>query len=149
DGLYTYTQRADGLIIATPTGSTAYALSAHGPILHPAVAGIVLVPVAPQALSNRPIVLPDDAEVVITLNRLASGAPNPASASFDMQTLTTLREGDQIAVRVGSHAITFLHPVDYNYFGVLRQKLNWSLMPVGGTVEGTAVAHTNSSEREQ
>lgn len=131
DGHYTYTQRADGLIVATPTGSTAYALSAHGPILHPCVAGIALVPIAPQALSNRPIVLPDTVQIVITLNRLASGAPNPASASFDMQTLTTLREGDQIVVQRSPHAITLLHPVGYNYFGVLRQKLNWSLMPVG------------------
>lgn len=131
DGFYTYTQRADGLIIATPTGSTAYALSAHGPILHPELGGVVLVPIAPQALSNRPIVLPDDARIVVTLNRLASGAPNPASASFDMQTLTTLREGDQIVVRRSPHRITLLHPVGYNYFGVLREKLNWSLMPVG------------------
>lgn len=138
DGHYTYTQRADGLIVATPTGSTAYALSAHGPILHPCVAGIVLVPIAPQALSNRPIVLPDTAQVVITLNRLANGAPNPASASFDMQTLTTLREGDQIIVQRSQHEITLLHPIGYNYFGVLRQKLNWSLMPVGAPLAAHA-----------
>ncbi len=130
DGHYMYTQRADGLIIATPTGSTAYALSANGPILHPALAGVVLVPIAPQALSNRPIVIPDDVEIVVTLNRLAMGATNPASASFDMQTLTQLREGDRIVVRRSAHRIAFLHPHGYSYFGVLRQKLNWSLMPV-------------------
>ncbi|CAN5458046.1 NAD kinase [soil metagenome] len=132
DGLYTYTQRADGLIVATPTGSTAYSLSVNGPIVHPKVAGLLLVPISPQALSNRPIVLPDDVEIVITLSRLAAGAPNPASASFDMQTLTHLREGDRIVVRRSEHRIAFLHPVGYSYFGVLRQKLNWSLMPVGG-----------------
>jgi NAD+ kinase len=144
NGEYTYTQRADGLIIATPTGSTAYALSAHGPILHPALAGLVLVPVAPQALSNRPIVLPDSAEVVITLNRLSSGAPNPASASFDMQTLTTLREGDRIIVRLSPHRISFLHPVGYSYFGVLRQKLNWTLMPVGSLSGANSGPYTSS-----
>jgi NAD+ kinase len=130
DGQYTYTQRADGLIIATPTGSTAYALSSNGPILHPALAGLVLVPISPQALSNRPIVIPDDVEIVVTLNRLAVGAVHAASASFDMQTLTELREGDRIVVRRSRHRIAFLHPEGYSYFGVLRQKLNWSLMPV-------------------
>jgi NAD+ kinase len=131
NGLYTYTQRADGLIIATPTGSTAYALSAHGPILHPGLQGLVLVPVAPQSLSNRPIVVPEDSEIVVTLDQLANSAPHPASASFDMQNLATLKEGDRIVVRRSPHKITFLHPADYNYFGVLRQKLNWTLMPVG------------------
>jgi NAD+ kinase len=131
NGLYTYTQRADGLIIATPTGSTAYALSAHGPILHPGLQGLVLVPVAPQSLSNRPIVVPEDSEIVVTLDQLANSAPHPASASFDMQNLATLKERDRIIVRRSPHKITFLHPADYNYFGVLRQKLNWTLMPVG------------------
>lgn len=65
DGIYMYNQRADGLIIATPTGSTAYALSANGPILHPRLAGLVMVPVAPQSLSNRPIALPDDVRIQI------------------------------------------------------------------------------------
>ena len=131
NGLYTYTQRADGLIIATPTGSTAYALSAHGPILHPGLQGLVLVPVAPQSLSNRPIVVPEDSEIIVTLDQLANSAPHPASASFDMQNLATLKEGDRVVVRRSPHKITFLHPADYNYFGVLRQKLNWTLMPVG------------------
>lgn len=149
DGFYTYTQRADGLIIATPTGSTAYALSAHGPILHPGLAGLVLVPIAPQALSNRPIVLPDTVEIVVTLNRLANGAPNPASASFDMQTLTTLREGDRIAVHRSPHRITLLHPIGYNYFSVLRQKLNWSLMPVGSPLGQAAAEPAQERKRSR
>ena len=130
NGQYTYTQRADGLIIATPTGSTAYALSAHGPVLHPGLGGFVLVPIAPQSLSNRPIVVPDDVEIVVTLDQLANSAPYPATASFDMQTLATLQEGDRVVVKRSPHRITFLHPRGYNYFGVLRQKLNWTLMPV-------------------
>ncbi len=131
NGLYAYTQRADGLIIATPTGSTAYALSAHGPILHPGLNGLVLVPIAPQSLSNRPIVVPDNSEIIVTLDQLMNSAPNPASASFDMQSLAKLKEGDRIVVRRSPHQISFLHPAGYNYFGVLRQKLHWTLMPVG------------------
>lgn len=134
NGAYTYTQRADGLIVATPTGSTAYALSAHGPILHPGLQGLVLVPVAPQSLSNRPIVVPDSSEIMVTLDYLANSAPYPASVSVDMQSLATLKEGDRVLVRRSPHHITFLHPVGYNYFGVLREKLHWTLMPVGNSV---------------
>ncbi|WP_085316416.1 NAD kinase [Derxia lacustris] len=137
DGVHAYTQRADGLIVATPTGSTAYSLSAHGPILHPELAGLVLVPIAPQALSNRPIVLPEHVEIAVTLDRATPLAHdtllvNPASASFDMQTFTELREGDEIVIRRSPHRVTFLHPPGYNYFGVLREKLHWTRMPTGG-----------------
>jgi NAD+ kinase len=75
--------------------------------------------------------VPEDSEIVVTLDQLANSAPHPASASFDMQNLATLKERDRIIVRRSPHKITFLHPADYNYFGVLRQKLNWTLMPVG------------------
>ncbi|WP_084545274.1 NAD kinase [Derxia gummosa] len=139
DGTHAYTQRADGLIVATPTGSTAYSLSAHGPILHPELHGLVMVPIAPQALSNRPIVLPSHVEIVVTLDRatqldhdIEMPNVNPASASFDMQTFTELREGDEIVIRRSPHGVTFLHPPGYNYFGVLREKLHWTRMPTGG-----------------
>lgn len=127
NGIFMHSQRADGLIIATPTGSTAYALSAGGPILHPQVNALVLVPVAPQTLSNRPITLPEDSNIDITiraLGRVESGA----SVHFDMQTLSNCQEGDRIDVRRSPHRIRFLHPEGYSYFSTLRSKLNWNRM---------------------
>lgn len=126
DGLYMSKQRADGLIIATPTGSTAYALSANGPILHPSLRGLVLVPVAPQALSNRPICIPDHCTIEITLTRAPGGREESASVHFDMQSWSSLREGDRIVVRRAEHSIRFLHPAGYSYFSTLRRKLHWN-----------------------
>ncbi len=127
NGAFMHSQRADGLIIATPTGSTAYALSAGGPILHPQVKALILVPVAPQTLSNRPITLPEDSVLNITirtLGRVESGA----SVHFDMQTLSNCQEGDRIDVRRSPHHVRFLHPQGYSYFATLRSKLNWNRM---------------------
>ena len=124
DGKFVYNQRSDGLIVATPTGSTAYALSANGPILHPNLAAIVLVPVAPHALSNRPIALSDDCTVEMVLTR-----GRDAGAHFDGQAHFTLQERDRVTVRRSEHKIRFLHPVGYDYFKMLRQKLNWSALP--------------------
>ena len=124
DGVTMYTQRADGVILATPTGSTAYALSASGPILHPSLAGLVLVPIAPQTLSNRPIALPDTVLVDIELTDVRD-----ASAHFDMQSYASLAPGDVVHVRRATDSVTLLHPVGYNYFATLRQKLHWSFMP--------------------
>ena len=112
--------RADGLIIASPTGSTAYALSAGGPILHPGIAGWVLVPIASHTLSNRPIVLPDHGEV-----RIEIVAGRDASANFDMQSLTSLLHGDQVRVRRSAHKVRFLHPRGWSYYATLRRKLRW------------------------
>ncbi len=123
DGAMMYTQRADGLILATPTGSTAYAMSANGPILHPSLTGFVLVPVAPHTLSNRPIALPDDVEVEIELTEVRD-----ASAYFDMQSFAHLEIGDMVRARRSSHVATLLHPAGYNYFATLRQKLHWNVM---------------------
>jgi NAD+ kinase len=120
DEQFMYRQRADGLIVATPTGSTAYALSANGPLLHPGLGGIVLVPIAPHALSNRPIALCDRSAVEITVV-----AGRDASANFDMQALTQLQHGDRVVVRRAEHHVTFLHPPGYSYFDTLRQKLHW------------------------
>ncbi|MGE4341142.1 MAG: NAD kinase [Pigmentiphaga sp.] len=128
DGESMASMRADGLVIATPTGSTAYALSAHGPILHPSLNGIVLVPVAPQTLSNRPIVLPDSCTLEVTLNHIGR-VETGASVHFDMQTWSQIAEGDRIVVRRNPHTIRFLHPPGYSYFDTLRQKLLWNLMP--------------------
>jgi NAD+ kinase len=112
--------RADGLIIASPTGSTAYALSAGGPILHPGIAGWVLVPIASHTLSNRPIVLPDSSEI-----RVEIVAGRDASANFDMQSLTSLHHGDQVRVRRAAHRVRFLHPRGWSYHATLRRKLRW------------------------
>jgi NAD+ kinase len=112
--------RADGLIIASPTGSTAYALSAGGPILHPGISGWVLVPIAPHELSNRPIVLPDSGEISIEIV-----AGRNASVNFDMQSLTSLLHGDRITVRRSPHRVRFLHPRSWSYYATLRRKLHW------------------------
>jgi NAD+ kinase len=124
DGVTMYNQRADGVILATPTGSTAYALSADGPILHPSLSGLVLVPVAPQTLSNRPIVLPNDVVVEIEITDVRD-----ANAHFDMQAYSILLPGDVVRARRSQDLVTLLHPVGYNFFATLRQKLHWSVMP--------------------
>jgi NAD+ kinase len=112
--------RADGLILASPTGSTAYALSAGGPILHPGIAGWVLAPIAPHTLSNRPIVLPDVSDVAIQIV-----AGRDASVNFDMQSLASLLPGDRIRVRRSQHQVHFLHPRGWSYYATLRKKLHW------------------------
>jgi NAD+ kinase len=112
--------RADGLIVATPTGSTAYSLSAGGPILHPGIGGWVLVPIASHTLSNRPIVLPDSGEV-----RIGIVAGRDVSANFDMHTLASLLIGDQVRVRRSARTVRFLHPRGWSYYATLRRKLRW------------------------
>ncbi|HLX02767.1 MAG TPA: NAD kinase [Trinickia sp.] len=124
DGRFMYNQRSDGLIVATPTGSTAYALSSQGPILHPQLGGIVLVPIAPHALSNRPIVLPDDSKVSIQII-----AGRDVNVNFDMQSFTALELNDTIDVRRSRHTVPFLHPVGYSYYATLRKKLHWNEHP--------------------
>jgi NAD+ kinase len=113
--------RSDGLIIGSPTGSTAYALSAGGPILHPGIAGWVLVPIAPHDLSNRPIVLPDTGEIGV---EIVTG--RDASVSFDMQSLASLLHGDRILVRRSPNQVRFLHPRGWSYYATLRRKLHWN-----------------------
>ena len=112
--------RADGLIVATPTGSTAYALSAGGPILHQAIGGWVVVPIASHTLSNRPIVLPDSGEV-----RISIVAGKDVSANFDMHNLASLMIGDQVHVRRSAFKVRFLHPRGWSYYATLRRKLRW------------------------
>ena len=112
--------RADGLIVSSPTGSTAYSLSAGGPILHPSIGGWVLVPIASHTLSNRPIVLPDTAEISIEIV-----AGRDATANFDMQSLTSLVHGDEVHVSRSAHRVRFLHPLGWSYYATLRRKLGW------------------------
>jgi NAD+ kinase len=124
DDHFMYNQRSDGLIISTPTGSTAYALSAGGPILHPSLAGMVFVPIAPHALSNRPIVVPDTSKVVVEIS-----AARDASVNFDMQSFANLLVGDQIHIQRSRHLIHFLHPKEWNYYHTLREKMHWNEYP--------------------
>lgn len=121
DGHFVANQRADGLIIATPTGSTAYSLSVGGSLMHPGIGGWIMAPIAPHTLSNRPIVLPDNCEVGI---EIVSG--RYASANFDMQSLASLAIGDRISVRRSQHQVRFLHPEGWNYFDTLRKKMHWN-----------------------
>jgi NAD+ kinase len=121
DGEPIYTQRSDGLIVATPTGSTAYALSSGGPIVHPSLRVMTLVPVSPHTLSNRPIVISSDCTIEIVI----SGAGD-ARAHFDSHSHVELREADRVRVRRYEHTISLLHPVGHSYYAMLRQKLNWN-----------------------
>ena len=124
DGTFLYLLRADGMIVCTPTGSTAYALSANGPILHPKLAGIGIVPLCPHALSNRPITISDDSRVDITLV-----SPSEGRIHFDGQSRFDGRAGDCVRITAASIRVTLLHPPRYDYFAMLREKLHWSEMP--------------------
>ena len=121
DGEFIYTLRADGLIVATPTGSTAYALSAGGPILHPALSAIALVPISPHTLSNRPVAIRSTSKVEVTLVRGVD-----ARANFDVPSYWELEPNDVVCVSAASRPATLLHPRSYRYFSMLRQKLRWT-----------------------
>ncbi|MBM3384753.1 MAG: NAD kinase [Betaproteobacteria bacterium] len=121
DGEYVYVLRADGVIVATPTGSTAYALSAQGPILQPTVPAFALVPLNPHVLSARPVSVNDSSLIEIELVRAVD-----ARAHFDGFALTDLHEGDRLVLKRSADAIRFVHPPGYSYFTMLRQKLRWS-----------------------
>ena len=121
---------ADGVIIATPTGSTAYALSAHGPIVHPSLRAWSLVPISPHALTNRPIVIGDDERVAITI----TGARESA-IHWDGHHHHELHEGDCILVQAAPHTVRLLHPKGYDYFAMLRQKLHWSASPLSSVLK--------------
>ena len=124
DGQFVYDLRSDGIIVATPTGSTAYALSSNGPILQPNVPGIALVPVCPHTLSNRPITVSDQCVIEITIKQRAIGA----SLHFDGQPHSELAVDDKVIVRRAAHSIRFVHPPGYSYYAMLREKLHWSEM---------------------
>lgn len=124
DGRQVFAIRADGVIVATPTGSTAYALSAGGPIIDPAVPAFALVPVAPHALTYRPIAVADSSTITITVQRGLDAAVN-----CDGQAYFALGEGDRVSMRRATHTARFLHPQGHDYFAMLREKLHWSETP--------------------
>ena len=124
DGRFVYAMRADGVIVATPTGSTAYSLSTGGPIIAPEVPAFALVPIAPHALTHRPIAVPDTSTITITVSR-----GRDAAVHCDGQAHFELDEGDRIAARRAPHTARFLHPDHHDYFAMLREKLHWSETP--------------------
>lgn len=121
DGGFLYTMRGDGLIVATPTGSTAYALSAGGPIIHPSLSAMALVPICPHTFSSRPIVLGSESVIEIATSIAAD-----ARAYFDSHSRFDLRERDRLVVRRYGHTIRLLHPVGHDYYNMLRAKLHWT-----------------------
>ena len=122
DGEYVYSLRSDGLIIATPTGSTAYALSSGGPILHPSLDLIALVPVSPHTLSNRPIVVGPNATVEVLMHRTEEGARihSDSHSHFDLD------EGDKVVIRRSPQTVRLFHSSNHSYYRMLREKLGWS-----------------------
>jgi len=120
DRQFVYKQRSDGLILSTPTGTTAYALSAGGPILHPNLEAISIVPICPHTLSNRPIAVNSSSQIEVTLVQFSE-----AHLSIDGQLQIDLEVGDKIAVRRAEKNVFLLHPSNYCYFDMLRNKLNW------------------------
>jgi len=120
DGKFVHKQRSDGLILSTPTGTTAYSLSAGGPILHPNLDAIALVPISPHTLSNRPITVSSSSKIEVSLVQI-----DEAHVSYDGQLLLALELGDKIVVQRAEQSINLLHPSDYCYFDMLRNKLNW------------------------
>jgi NAD+ kinase len=122
DGEFVIDSRADGLIVSSPTGSTAYAMSAGGPILHPSLPAIALVPICPHTLSFRPIVVSSDSTVEIVL---VSEAPLHAQVTFDGQLSFALEPGDRIYVRHADTPVELIHPSGRSHFEVLRAKLSW------------------------
>ncbi len=121
DGEFVYRLRADGIIVATPTGSTAYALSAQGPILHPAVPALTLVPLNPHTLSARPVSVSDRSTIEIVMVHSLD-----ARAHFDGLALHDMAEGDRLILKRSADAVRFVHPPGYRYFSTLREKLGWS-----------------------
>lgn len=122
DGHYLTTFRADGLIIATPTGSTAYSLAAGGPVIHPEVPGIIITPISPFTLTNRPLIVPDAIEIKLRLQKGASDI----MLTFDGQEGLNIDDRDTIIVRKGEHPLQMIMLPDHQYFDILKAKLSWS-----------------------
>ncbi|MDT0581894.1 MULTISPECIES: NAD(+) kinase [Alteromonadaceae] len=122
DNQFVFSQRSDGIICATPTGSTAYSLSGGGPILMPQLDALTLVPMFPHTLSSRPIVV--DAKSEITL-KVSNVNTDNLQVSCDSHIVISLKPGDEVRIRKNPNKLNLVHPLDYNYFNVLRTKLNW------------------------
>lgn len=122
DGNFLCAYRADGIVIATPTGSTAYALSGGGPIVHPAMDAITLVPICPHTLGDRPLVVTGASRIEVRVDDTHCGA---AQVTWDGQHAETLNPGDRVTAQRAGQRITFIHPRGYDYYKILRTKLHW------------------------
>lgn len=125
DSEFIYNLRSDGLITSTPTGSTAYSLSADGPIVHPHVSGILLVPLCPHSLTNRPILVGDRSEIEVRIVHATD-----SRVHFDGQVTIDLKPGDWVRINRSEFSVCLLQPAGYSYFAMLRQKLHWSEKPI-------------------
>lgn len=123
DGEFVYNQVSDGLIVATPTGSTAYSMSAGGPIMHPKLDALVLVPMYPHSLSSRPIVIDANAEITVVIGNRHNIMPQ---VSCDGSVAMTTAPGDVVTIKKMSNTLQLVHPSDYNYYATCRSKLGWS-----------------------
>ena len=123
DGHFVYSQRSDGLIVATPTGSTAYSLSAGGPIMHPKLDAVVLVPMFPHTLSSRPIVVDGKSEIKLVIGETNETYPQ---VSFDGQMNIACAPGDIIRITKKPFKIRLIHPTDHNFYATCRDKLGWA-----------------------
>jgi NAD+ kinase len=120
-GQFVTNLRGDGLIISTPTGSTAYSLSAGGPIISPAVRSLILTPICPHTLTHRPLIVPDDAQIEVTLTSKDEGA----MATLDGQVGVALTQGDTVELKVSEHRTRLIRFPESSYYTVLREKLKW------------------------
>lgn len=127
DGHFVDTQRSDGLIVSTPTGSTAYALSGGGPLLEPSLDAIAMVPICPHTLSNRPIVVHGDSEIAVAV--CGSTDPDNVRVTCDGQADLTLGPGERLVIRKHPNPVRLLHPVGHDHFNLLRAKLGWGEQP--------------------
>jgi len=123
EGQFVYTQRSDGLIVATPTGSTAYALSGGGPIMHPRLDALVLVPMFPHTLSSRPIVVDGNSELKLVISDNNETYP---TVSCDGQKHISCAPGDTITIHKKPHKLKLLHPLSHNFYQTCREKLGWA-----------------------
>ena len=126
DGQLVNDQRADGLIVSTPTGSTAYALAGGGPLIYPSLNALVLVPICPHTLSNRPIVVDGESEIEI---HIARGYAGDAQLTCDGQVTLPVMEGEIIRIRKDNHRVRLIHPQGHDYYNTLRAKLGWGKYP--------------------
>ena len=126
DGKFLHSQRGDGLIVATPTGSTAYAMSGGGPILDPRIDALALVPICPHTLTNRPIVVPDSSAIEI---RVATERNDQSRVTCDGKSVQEVMQGDKIRIYRHQVSINLAHPVKHDHYATLRAKLNWALDP--------------------
>jgi NAD+ kinase len=122
DDSFMFSQRSDGLIVSTPTGSTAYSMSAGGPILTPNLNALSLVPMFPHTLSSRPIVVDGDSEIKLIL---ANDNHENLQVSCDGHVILAVMPGDEVIIKKSAHTLRLIHPLDHDYFNVLRSKLSW------------------------